>query len=167
MKKIKICAVGIALALCISIVACTSSQIQQASQLAGIVVNAIPSIVSLLTTNETAIEDADAAKSDFALAQSILTTYQSNAANATTRLQTVNAALNDGQSHLNAILTAVHVTNPTTQQKVSAAVTLAIGVAKDIMADLPASKGKLALARPAKLPKPSDVQNEFNQIFAK
>ena len=159
----------LASALAVAVVllgACTMSQEQQWMQLIGVLVSAVPNIVPLLTANPQAENAANQVQSDYRLAQSLLTQYQAKTATATDTLQRVSAALSDAETNLDAILAAAHVNNPSTQQKIQAAVNLAITVTQDLLADLPSSTHSATVAH-VELPKQSGVQNQFNHIFAK
>jgi hypothetical protein len=148
------------------LVSCTPSQEQQWLQLVGVLVSEVPNILPLLTGNPQAESAAKQTASDYQLAQSLLQQYQANSSSATTTLGKVSVALSEAQTNLDAILTATQVSNATTQTKIQAAVNLAITVTQDLVADLPTSTGKATVAHVI-LPKPSDVENQFNAIFAR
>jgi hypothetical protein len=153
------------LILAAAVAACTPSQEQQWMQLIGVLVSAVPEVVPLLATNPQAQNAANQAASDYKLAQSVLQQYQADSAGATSTLGKVTSALNDAQSNLDGILAAVHVTSAASQDKVQAAVNLAIAVTQELIADMPSSAGEPTLGH-VTLPKPADVQQQFNQIFA-
>jgi hypothetical protein len=156
--------IAIAILLAGMLAACTPSQEQQWIQLVGVLVSAVPNILPLLTSNPQAQSAANQAASDYNLAQSLLQGYQANSATATTTLQKVSTALTEAQTNLDAILAAAHVTNSASQAKITAAVNLAISVTQELIGSMPSSTGAPTLAH-GKLPKPSDVQNQFNAIF--
>jgi hypothetical protein len=174
-----------ALALAIAAPACSTSWITTAEQYVQVLTPAIEDIVGILTlagvkgastTQENVVaEYAQQATTDLNTVNTLLTQY--NSANATTTLQQINAAAQDAANNLNEILPALHISDPTTVSKADAAVTLAVNTLAELEALLPASTSTtptLASAllaerhkAAAKPPKPSVLQNEFNQIFAK
>jgi hypothetical protein len=156
----------IAILLAGMLAACTPSQEQQWLQLVGVLVSVVPNFLPLLTGNVQAQSAANQAASDYQLAQSLLQQYQANSSTATTTLQKFNTALADAETNLDAILVASHVANPTSQTKVQSAVNLAISVTQDLIADLPSSAAKATVAH-VTLPKPSEVQAQFNVIFSR
>jgi hypothetical protein len=157
--------VMIAILLAGMLVACTPSQEQQWLQLVGVLVSAVPNIIPLLTSNPSAASAANEAVADYNTAQTLLQGYQASAAGATTTLQKVSAALNDAETNLDSILTAAHVSDAATQMKIQAAVNLAITVTQELISSMPSSTA--ATIAHVTLPKPANVQNQFNSIFAK
>lgn len=161
MKKILIIPV---LALAMIAGACTASQVQTLTQLIGIAVNAIPAVIPLLTSNPAAQTAATAAKTDYALAQTLISGYVANSASATTTAQRIGALLADANANLSATVAAIPA-SAANQQKISSIASVLIGVGQDIITDLPSSSTSATVAH-VTLPKPSVVQNEINQILA-
>lgn len=165
MKKLKISMIAIALAACMSVVACTSSQVQTITQLIGIAVNAIPGIVTLLGANPAAQNAAAQAKSDFALAQTVIADYGANSADAVTDTAKLQVVLADAQTNLSQIVAAIPASDAN-KTKIDGVSSILIGVAQDIIAALPSSTSAATVAH-VKLPKPSVIQSQINAILAK
>ena len=161
MKKLLLVPV---LATAVMVAACTASQVQTITQLIGIAVNALPAVIPFLTSNPTATQAAATAKTDFALAQTLITGYTANGAGAATTAGRISALLADANTNLSAMAAAVP-TSAANQQKIASIASVLIGVGQDIIADLPSSSTSATVAH-VTLPKPSVVQNEINQILA-
>jgi hypothetical protein len=155
--------------------ACSTSWIQTAEQYIQIIVPAVEDVVGVLqlagvkgvssTAMTTVSNYAQQATTDLQSIGTLLTQY--NSANATTTTQQITAAANDAKQNLNLILPALHITDTATVTKVTAAVNLAVNTIAQLQALLPATSTTPTLAHLGKPPKPSDLQNQFNAIFAK
>lgn len=159
MKKLGM--IGV-LSAVLTLTACTASQVETIAQLIGIAVNAMPGVVSLLTSNPQAVSAAKTAQSDYQLAQTLISGYRANAASAMTVAQHISALLADANANLNAIVSAVP-TSDRNRQKLSALASVLIGVGQDIIADLPSTHATVAHV---KLPKPDVVRGQINQILS-
>jgi predicted small secreted protein len=173
MKKLLIVPV---LALAMLAAACSTSWIQTAQQYIAIIVPAVADVIGILqlsgvkgvstTAMNTVSGYAQQATTDLQSIGTLLTQYSS--ANATTTSQRIDAAANDAKQNLSLILPALHITDPNTVSKVTGAVNLAVNTIAQLQALLPASPSTTpVLAHLGKPPKPSELQKQFNSIFAK
>lgn len=106
-------------------------------------------------------------QSDLTLVQSLITSYQSaTAAQKPALVQKIAAALADVQTNLNAILTAVHVSDTALQATIVAAVGVAVTTVASIASLLPASAGTVRASNPIKPPSARELRKQFNTIFA-
>ncbi|HTV56329.1 MAG TPA: hypothetical protein VMI06_15610 [Terriglobia bacterium] len=162
------------LALALTLTACSTSWIQTAEQYITVLTPAIGDVAGIIalagatgasTTGNTVFTYAEQAISDLQTISTLLGQYSS--ANATTTAQKIDAAANGAKQNLNLILPALHVTDANTVSKVTAAVNLAVNTIAELQALVPASSTTPTLAHLGKPPKPGDLQNQFNQIFAK
>jgi hypothetical protein len=174
MKKILLVPV---LAATLAVAACNTSWIQTAEQYVEVLTPVAGEILQILVLAGVAVPQNSSAQiaayskqvtDDLTTVGTLLEGY--NSSNATTTVQKINAACADAEQNLNAILTAAHITNPQTQQKVTAAVELAVTTITQLEALLPEtpSPASLALARQAAkgVLTPGQVQSQFNKIFA-
>jgi hypothetical protein len=116
---------------------------------------------------------ANQVKSDLALVQSLVSSYQSaTAAQKPAVVQKISAALADVQTNLNAILTAVHVNDAALQATITAAVGVAVTTVASIESLLPASPAPVSAPATAKAssgsrpPSAKQLKKQFNAIFA-
>jgi hypothetical protein len=173
-QKSKVCCV-LLITLCLSVAACSTSWITTAEQYIAVLVPAVQDVVGILalagvtgtstTTLNTVSEYGVQATNDLNTINTLLTAY--NSANATTTMAKIQTAAQDAETNLNAILPALHVSNPATASKVTDAVDLAVNTITELTALLPAPSTTPTLKQAAKPPKPSVLQNEFNQIFSR
>jgi hypothetical protein len=173
MRKRKLFLVPVVI-LALAVAACSTSWIQTAEQYIAILTPAVEDVVGVLalagvtgapTSSTAVVAYANQATTDFETIGTLLTEY--TAANATTTAAKIDAAANDAKQNLNLILPALHTTNANTVSKVTAAVNLAVNTIAELQALVPATSTTPTLAHVGKLPKPSDLQNQFNTIFAK
>lgn len=164
-------------AVTLLVAACSTSWIQTAEQYIGVLIPAVEDVVGILqlagvkgvSTTAMAVvsQYGQQATTDLASIGTLLTQY--NSANANTTGQKIAALASDAKSNLNLILPALDVTDQTTVTKVTAAVNLAVNTIAQLQALLPATAASTTptLTHLSKPPKPSDLQNQFNSIFAK
>ena len=106
-------------------------------------------------------------QSDLTLVQSLIADYQSaTAAQKPAFVQKIAAALADVQTNLNAILTAVHVSDTALQATIVAAVGVAAATVASIASLLPASAGTVRANNAVKPPSVRELKKQFNAIFA-
>ena len=171
MKKVLIIPVA-ALALA----ACSASWIQTTEQYISILVPAIEDVIGVLqlagvkgastTAMDTVSHYAQQATTDLKNINTLLSQY--NAANAATTVQRIGAAANDARQNLILILPELHITDPNTVSKVTAAVNLSVNTISQMEALLPAAPSTTpTLAQAEKLPSPDQLQQQFNRIFAR
>jgi len=158
----------------------TQSDLQKAESIIAEVIQAIPTILQLVATFgqqvppnvvSAATNYANQAKTDVALAQTLLAQY--TAANAVTTVQKINAALADAQANLSAILTAFHVVSAQTVAYVQAAVGATIGAVaavESLVAALAvkakASSGAMKAAKANITVTAKQFRNQFNAALA-
>lgn len=165
------------LAAVVFIAACSTSWITTAQQYIAVLVPAVEDVVGILQiagvkgisqTNINAVAHYGAeATADLNEINSLVTQY--NSANATTNAQKIQEAADDAKANLNSILPALHITDPNTVTKVTAAVDLAVNTITQLEALVPqAPVFKPTLRRAATKPlSPSALQKQFNAIFAR
>lgn len=111
-------------------------------------------------------------KSDLTLVQSLISSYKSStAAQKPALVQKISAALADVQTNLNAILTAVHVSDAALQATIAAAVGVAVTTIASIESLLPQpvpapASGAVRASAAAKPPSARQLKKQFNAIFA-
>ncbi|MDE3179997.1 MAG: hypothetical protein KGM47_10105 [Acidobacteriota bacterium] len=163
------------LALAVAIAACNTSWIQTAQQYIAVLAPAIEDVIGILqiagvrgisqTDVNTVARFAAEATADLSKISVLLTQY--NSANAVTTAQQIDAAANDAKQNLSSILPAIHVTDPKTVSKVTAAVDLAVNTITELEALVPVKTQKTAYpSRAQRPPSPSQLQKQFNNIFA-
>jgi hypothetical protein len=164
------------LALTMLAAACSTSWIQTAEQYIAIITPAVEDVIGILAiagvkgVSSTALNTVGGygvqATNDLQTINTLLASY--NSANAQGTVQQIGAAANDAKQNLNLILPALHVTDADTVSKVTAAVNLAVNTIAELQALIPgASTTTATLTHAVKPPKPSDLQKQFNSIFAK
>jgi hypothetical protein len=176
MKKFKLYGVlAVGMTLSVFAFACNTSWIQTAEQYIQVLTPAIEDVVGILAlagvkgVSSTQINQvssyASQATTDLQDIDTLLQQY--NSADAATTAQKITAAANDAKANLNLILPALHITDPTTVSKVDSAVSLAVDTITQLVALIPASPSTTpTLNLAAKAPTPSQLQKQFNSIFA-
>ncbi|MGH9445489.1 MAG: hypothetical protein ACRD3O_07170 [Terriglobia bacterium] len=166
-----------ALAAAMLAAACSTSWITTAEQYVAVLVPAVQDVIGILaiagakgvstTTLNTVSEYGVQATNDLNTINALLAKY--NSANAATTMAKINVAANDAKQNLNLMLPALHITNAATVSKVTDAVDLAVNTITELEALLPSATSTTPTLRRAalKAPKPSALQQQFNQIFAK
>jgi hypothetical protein len=157
--------------LAVSMVACSTSWIQQAeaivTELTPVATNILQLVFLLENKTLTAADVATVQKisgqigSDFRAVGTLLQQYQ--AANAQGTLAQINAALTDAQQNLGLILTATHISDPATVAKIQAIVGIAVSEVQSIQALIP--KAELAANKKAVAP-PMNAK-QFKAAYAK
>lgn len=170
-------ALAIVILLAAMAAACSTSWIQTAEQYVAILTPAVEDVVGVLTlagaagssstVSSQVTNYANQATTDLQTISTLLTQYDS--ADASTTEQKITAAADDAKNNLNLILPALHITNASTVNKVTAALNLAVNTIAQLEALIPNSSASTTptLAHLGKPPKPGDLQNQFNAIFAK
>lgn len=168
--KAKNAVVGILIASCLALVACTQSQLQQAEALTQVILQDIPAVLEILAgagvLAQPQLTQAQAAagqaSADFSLVQKLISDYQ--ATPSVTTADKIRAALGDAETNLQAILTAARVTNPKSQATITGAVTLIINTASQIAAIFPAAPTLAAVraSNTVKLPTVKAFQAKFH-----
>jgi hypothetical protein len=156
--------------------ACNTNWIQTAQQYIAILTPAIEDVIGILqiagvrgvsqTDLNLVAKYAAEATSDLNEINSLVTQY--NSANAATTAQKIQEAADDAKANLNSVLPALHITDPKTVEKVTAAVDLAVNTITQLEALVPqATPFKPTVRSTAVKPlRPSQLQKQFNQIFA-
>jgi len=151
---------------------CSTGWIQTAISDAPIVLQIVLSILSIVDVK--AIPAAQSAGSqaqqDLALLQKYLADYktaQANSPQQSQALTNIQAALTAAQTDLNAILAAIHVSNPQKQQAIAAGLGVALTVlaAIESLIPKPAVTGVKATA-PVALLKPAELKRTYNAVIS-
>ncbi|MGH9354779.1 MAG: hypothetical protein ACRD10_01450 [Terriglobia bacterium] len=156
------------LAAVVLIAACTASQIQEAEQLAGVLLQDVPQLVILfggahLTASQTAqvksaFADADAS---YALLKTALDDYKT--AGPVTTAQKVQFAIAEAQKDLTPVLAIAGQNNP----QLSAGIELALNTGAQIAAIFPSAATPAALkaSNRVTLPSAQDVDAQFKKLL--
>jgi hypothetical protein len=163
------------LAVALVAAACSTGWIQTAEQYVAVLTPVAGEVLQILVLAGVAVPQGTTTQvatyskqvtSDLQTVGTLLQDY--NSADAVTTVQKINAACTDAEQNLNAILAAAHVNDPATQQKITAAVQLAVETITQLEALLPTTPTSFAALSAAKhMLTPAQVQAQFNQIFGR
>lgn len=173
--KASVCAI---LSLALIVAGCSASWISTALADLPVITQVALNIASIVATAQGKEQVSPAVtsqvqniaaqvQSDLTLVQSLISGYQSaTAAQKPAFIQKIAAALADVQTNLNAILTAVHVSDTALQATIVAAVGVAATTVASIASLLPASAGTVRANNAVKPPSARELKKQFNAIFA-
>lgn len=174
--KLRKALLAVALSGLLSLQGCSTSWINTAIKDVPIVTSIVTDVVSIVAVaqgnGEISAADlkliqtaATQATADLTLIQSLVKEYQTTPT--TDTIDKIRTAIEDAQNNLQAILTAAHITNPTTSAAVTAAVGLALTTLLAIETLLPSTPAHAQTAKAAALPKPAELKKQFNAIMVK
>lgn len=175
MKKAKFLAIPV---LATALAACGVAQwVKTAQQLLPVVLPMVTNLVTAVSLLEgktvspadylTISNTATQVSADLNLVGQLVNQYQGS--NDTTTIQKINAALTDVNTHLSALLTAVHISDPATVEKVTAITTLIDTEVNSIQQLLPiVTPGKTkAATKSARRPlSATELKAEYNRIVS-
>lgn len=158
--------------------ACSTSWVQTAEEYIAVLVPAVQDVIGILaiagvkgistTMLNTVSRYAEQATNDLNTINTLLTQY--NGGDPTTLAQRIDVAANDAKTNLSSILPALHISDPATATKITAAVGLAVNTIGSLEMLVPGSANSIkpALSRKATKPlSPGALQEQFNRIFSR